>query len=87
MSRKTTKYVLVTGGVVSSIGKGLASEKRYDEAVVHLRRATELEPHYAEAWWNLGAASSVAFVLFVIILIVTRGLLALHRRAFGEVTA
>ncbi|MEO3692448.1 carbohydrate ABC transporter permease [Roseateles paludis] len=38
-------------------------------------------------WWNLGAASSVAFVLFVIILIVTRGLLALHRRAFGEVSA
>lgn len=38
------------------LGKGLASEKRYDEAVVHLRRATELEPHYAEAWWNLGAA-------------------------------
>src|SRR5437762_3500392 len=25
MSRKTTKYVFVTGGVVSSIGKGLAS--------------------------------------------------------------
>ena len=25
MSRKPTKYVFVTGGVVSSIGKGLAS--------------------------------------------------------------
>ena len=25
MSKKTTKYIFVTGGVVSSLGKGLAS--------------------------------------------------------------
>jgi multiple sugar transport system permease protein len=31
-------------------------------------------------WWNLGAASAVAFVLFVIIVVITRGLMALARR-------
>jgi multiple sugar transport system permease protein len=31
-------------------------------------------------WWNLGAASAVAFVLFVIIVFITRGLMALARR-------
>lgn len=31
-------------------------------------------------WWNLGAASAVAFVLFVIIVGITRGLMALARR-------
>ncbi|MEK8032279.1 sugar ABC transporter permease [Ideonella sp. DXS29W] len=34
-------------------------------------------------WWNLGAASAVAFVLFAIIIVVTRGLLRLTR-ARGE---
>lgn len=32
------------------------------------------------SWWNLGAASAVAFVLFVIIVAITRGLMALARR-------
>jgi multiple sugar transport system permease protein len=31
-------------------------------------------------WWNLGMASAVAFVLFALIVAVTRGLLALARR-------
>ncbi|HEX5683526.1 MAG TPA: sugar ABC transporter permease [Ideonella sp.] len=31
-------------------------------------------------WWNLGAASAVAFVLFVIIVAVTRGLMLLAQR-------
>ena len=31
-------------------------------------------------WWNLGQASAVAFVLFAIIVVVTRGLLAFARR-------
>lgn len=31
-------------------------------------------------WWNLGAASAVAFVLFALIVVVTRGLMALARR-------
>lgn len=31
-------------------------------------------------WWNLGAASAVAFVLFALIVVVTRGLIALARR-------
>jgi multiple sugar transport system permease protein len=31
-------------------------------------------------WWNLGQASAVAFVLFAIIIVVTRGLLAFARR-------
>jgi multiple sugar transport system permease protein len=32
-------------------------------------------------WWNLGMASAVAFVLFAIIAVVTRGLMALAARA------
>jgi multiple sugar transport system permease protein len=32
-------------------------------------------------WWNLGAASAVAFVLFALIVVVTRGLMALARRS------
>ena len=35
-------------------------------------------------WWNLGVASAVAFVLFLIIVVFTRGLLALSRRLTGE---
>jgi multiple sugar transport system permease protein len=35
-------------------------------------------------WWNLGLASAVAFVLFVIIVIVSKGLIALQRRWTGE---
>jgi multiple sugar transport system permease protein len=35
-------------------------------------------------WWNLGLASAVAFVLFVIIVAVSRGLIALQRRFTGE---
>ena len=35
-------------------------------------------------WWNLGAASAVAFLLFVIILAVTRGLVMVSRRAGWE---
>ena len=31
-------------------------------------------------WWNLGQASAVAFVLFAIIVVITRGLLAFARR-------
>jgi multiple sugar transport system permease protein len=31
-------------------------------------------------WWNLGAASAVAFVLFAVIVVVTRGLMAFARR-------
>jgi multiple sugar transport system permease protein len=31
-------------------------------------------------WWNLGAASAVAFVLFVIIVAITRGLMLLAQR-------
>jgi len=35
-------------------------------------------------WWNLGTASAVAFVLFLIIVAVTKGLLWLAARAGGE---
>lgn len=35
-------------------------------------------------WWNLGLASAVAFVLFVIIVAVSKGLIALQRRWMGE---
>jgi len=35
-------------------------------------------------WWNLGLASAVAFVLFVIIVVVSKGLIAVQRRATGE---
>ncbi len=35
-------------------------------------------------WWNLGLASAVAFVLFVIIVAVSKGLIALQRRWTGE---
>jgi multiple sugar transport system permease protein len=35
-------------------------------------------------WWNLGLASAVAFVLFLIIVGFTRGLLALSRRLTGD---
>jgi multiple sugar transport system permease protein len=35
-------------------------------------------------WWNLGLASAVAFVLFVIIVGVSKGLIALQRRWTGE---
>ena len=35
-------------------------------------------------WWNLGVASSVAFLLFLIIIGVTKGLMALARRATGN---
>ncbi len=35
-------------------------------------------------WWNLGAASAVAFLLFVLILIVTRGWVFVARRAGWE---
>jgi multiple sugar transport system permease protein len=35
-------------------------------------------------WWNLGLASAVAFVLFVIIVVVSKGLIALQRRWTGE---
>lgn len=34
-------------------------------------------------WWNLGLASAVAFVLFVIIVAVSKGLIALQRRLVG----
>lgn len=34
-------------------------------------------------WWNLGLASAVAFVLFLIIVGVTQGLIALQRRLIG----
>ncbi len=34
-------------------------------------------------WWNLGLASAVAFVLFLIIVGVTKGLIALQRRLTG----
>jgi multiple sugar transport system permease protein len=34
-------------------------------------------------WWNLGLASAVAFVLFVIIVAVSKGLIALQRRLTG----
>ncbi|WP_343626130.1 sugar ABC transporter permease [Roseateles puraquae] len=34
-------------------------------------------------WWNLGLASAVAFVLFVIIVVVSKGLIALQRRLTG----
>jgi multiple sugar transport system permease protein len=37
-------------------------------------------------WWNLGAASAVAFLLFVVILAVTKGLLWLQRRVQGVAT-
>lgn len=37
-------------------------------------------------WWNLGVASSVAFLLFVLIVGVTVGLLKLARRLTGEAT-
>jgi len=32
-------------------------------------------------WWNLGRASAVAFVLFVLMLIATKGLMRLGRRS------
>ena len=32
-------------------------------------------------WWNLGQASAVAFVLFILIIGVTKGLMALAARA------
>ncbi|MGQ3053463.1 MAG: carbohydrate ABC transporter permease [Roseateles sp.] len=35
-------------------------------------------------WWNLGLASAVAFVLFLIIVVVSKGLIALQRRFTGE---
>jgi multiple sugar transport system permease protein len=35
-------------------------------------------------WWNLGLASAVAFVLFVVIVLVSKGLIALQRRLTGE---
>ena len=35
-------------------------------------------------WWNLGLASAVAFVLFVVIVVVSKGLIALQRRWMGE---
>lgn len=35
-------------------------------------------------WWNLGLASAVAFVLFVIIVAVSKGLIVLQRRWMGE---
>ena len=31
-------------------------------------------------WWNLGVASAVAFILFVVIVVVTQGLLWFARR-------
>jgi multiple sugar transport system permease protein len=34
-------------------------------------------------WWNLGLASAVAFVLFVIIVAVSKGLMAVQRRLTG----
>lgn len=34
-------------------------------------------------WWNLGLASAVAFVLFVIIVAVSKGLIGLQRRLMG----
>ncbi|RTL42240.1 MAG: sugar ABC transporter permease [Burkholderiales bacterium] len=34
-------------------------------------------------WWNLGLASAVAFVLFLIIVAVSKGLMALRRRLAG----
>ncbi|MFT7721670.1 MAG: sugar ABC transporter permease [Roseateles sp.] len=34
-------------------------------------------------WWNLGLASAVAFVLFVVIVVVSKGLIALQRRWMG----
>ena len=37
-------------------------------------------------WWNLGSASAVAFVLFVIIVVVTKGLMWVAARATGERT-
>jgi len=35
-------------------------------------------------WWNLGLASAVAFVLFLIIVVVSKGLIAVQRRLTGE---
>ncbi len=35
-------------------------------------------------WWNLGLASAVAFVLFIVIVAVSKGLIALQRRWLGE---
>lgn len=35
-------------------------------------------------WWNLGLASAVAFVLFIIIVVVSKGLIAMQRRLTGE---
>ncbi|MDR7272738.1 multiple sugar transport system permease protein [Pelomonas saccharophila] len=35
-------------------------------------------------WWNLGLASAVAFVLFVVIVAVSKGLIAVQRRLTGE---
>lgn len=34
-------------------------------------------------WWNLGLASAVAFVLFIVIVVVSKGLIALQRRLTG----
>jgi multiple sugar transport system permease protein len=36
-------------------------------------------------WWNLGTASAVAFLLFVLMIAVTQGLMRLQRR--GEQVA
>jgi len=38
------------------LGVSLALRERYDEAIAHLRRATELDPNYADAWSALGRA-------------------------------
>ena len=34
-------------------------------------------------WWNLGLASAVAFVLFVVIVVVSKGLIAMQKRFTG----
>lgn len=49
------------------------------------RTVTVLYLMYEEGfkWWSLGSASAVAFVLFVIIVVVTKGLIALQRRWAG----
>jgi tetratricopeptide (TPR) repeat protein len=37
-------------------GSLLLQAERYDDAIVHLQRATEIDAQYANAWYNLGAA-------------------------------
>jgi tetratricopeptide (TPR) repeat protein len=37
-------------------GSLLLQAERYDEAIPHLRRATEIDPEYGHAWFNLGVA-------------------------------